>query len=169
MTVDALKITKNDPLGYRVIAEPGRHFSGNSFHLLTRVLGKRLKNGKPCYHLNESLYHSFNCNLMDGVSFENSHQFYRGLEDKEEFEVSDLKDSTLFGMTCDGMDVIASSIGVPSTLKVSDWLCISGMGAYTYGCRSNFNGMKSTERVIRWPKTEEIPVVAPRGAFELAF
>ena len=25
--VDALKITKDDPLGYRVVAEPGRHFS----------------------------------------------------------------------------------------------------------------------------------------------
>lgn len=78
-TIDALKVTENDPLGYRVIAEPGRHFSGNCFYLLTRVLGKRIKNGKPCYHLNESLYHSFNCNLMDGVSFENSSQFYSAL------------------------------------------------------------------------------------------
>jgi len=40
---------------------------------------------------------------------------------------------------------------VPKNLSVSDWLCVSGMGAYTYGCRSNFNGMKSTERVINWP------------------
>ena len=68
-TIEALSITKNDPLGYEVISEPGRHFAGHSCYLLTRVLGKRLKNGKPCYHLNDSLYHSFNCNLMDGVSF----------------------------------------------------------------------------------------------------
>lgn len=52
MTINALKETENDPLNYKVIAEPGRHFSGNSFYLLTRVLGKRIKNGKPCYHLN---------------------------------------------------------------------------------------------------------------------
>lgn len=71
-TIDALRCTENDPLGYRVIAEPGRHFSRNSFYLLTRILGKRVKHGKPCYHMNDSLYHSFNCNLMDGVSFENS-------------------------------------------------------------------------------------------------
>lgn len=76
-TINALKPTEKDPLNYQVIAEPGRHFSGNSFYLLTRVLGKRIKSGKPCYHLNESLYHSFNCNLMDGVSFENEiSQFY---------------------------------------------------------------------------------------------
>jgi len=80
-TLNALKVTEKDPLGYKVLAEPGRHFSGNSFYLLTRVLGKRLKNGKPCYHLNESLYHSFNCNLMDGVSFENSvNQFYSKID-----------------------------------------------------------------------------------------
>lgn len=71
-TIDALESTRNDPLGYKVLAEPGRHLCGNSFYLLTRVLGKRVKSGKTCYHLNESLYHSFNCNLMDGVSFENS-------------------------------------------------------------------------------------------------
>lgn len=80
-TIDALKVTENDPLGYTVIAEPGRHFCGNAFYLLTRVLGKRVKNGKLCYHLNESLYHSFNCNVMDGVSFENSNdQFYKALD-----------------------------------------------------------------------------------------
>lgn len=68
------------------------------------------------------------------------------------------EDSTLFGMTCDGMDIIAKNMGVPSNMKVADWLCISGMGAYTYGCRSNFNGMKSTERVIRWPIQVDIPL-----------
>lgn len=76
-----MSITEHDPLGYKVIAEPGRHFSGQAFYLLTRVLGKRMKNGKTCYHLNESLYHSFNCNIMDGVSFENSNnQFYSKID-----------------------------------------------------------------------------------------
>ena len=63
--------TKNDPLGYRVIAEPGRHFSSNACHLATRIIGKRVKKERPCYHLNDSVYHSFNCKLMDGVTFEN--------------------------------------------------------------------------------------------------
>lgn len=80
LTFEALKPTRNDHLGYQVIAEPGRHFSSRCFYLLTRVLGMRLKNGKPCYHMNDSVYHSFNCTLMDGVSFENSNdQFYSKL------------------------------------------------------------------------------------------
>ena len=106
---------------------------------------------------------------MDGVSFENhGNQFYAGLDNEKDVEVKNLQDSTLFGMPCDGLDVIASSIGVPSALKVSDWLCISGMGAYTYGCRSNFNGMKSTERIIRWPKTY-LPEPVMEKSYELAF
>lgn len=68
-TVEALELTKDDPLGYKIMAEPGRHFSAYSCYLLSRVIGKRTKNGKSCYHLNDSLYHSFNCNIMDGVSF----------------------------------------------------------------------------------------------------
>lgn len=69
--IKTLSKTYNDPLGYQVIAEPGRHFSSNTSHLLFKVMAKRTKQGKLCYHVNESLYHSFNCILMDGVSFEN--------------------------------------------------------------------------------------------------
>lgn len=47
-------------------------------------------------------------------------------------------------MTCDGMDIITKSLSVPKELKVSDWLCLSGMGAYTYGPKSSFNGMNCT-------------------------
>lgn len=76
----ALLDTARDPLGYKVIAEPGRHFSSHCCHLLTRVLAKRIKQEKTCFHVNDSLYHSFNCILMDGVSFENDNeQFYSAL------------------------------------------------------------------------------------------
>lgn len=51
-TIEALEITRNDPLGYQTFAEPGRHFSAHSFYLLSRVLGKRNKSGMSCYHLN---------------------------------------------------------------------------------------------------------------------
>lgn len=40
-TIDALKMTEHDLLGYKIIAEPGRHFCSNSSYLLTKVLGKR--------------------------------------------------------------------------------------------------------------------------------
>lgn len=145
LTIEALRPTRNDHLGYQVIAEPGRHFSSRCFYLLTRVLGMRLKSGKPCYHMNDSVYHSFNCTLMDGVSFENSNdQFYSKLKDGEVSAIFETKNSTLFGMTCDGMDIITKNLGVPIDVKVGDWMCFNGMGAYTHGCKSNFNGMVTT-------------------------
>lgn len=69
-------------------------------------------------------------------------------------------------MTCDGMDVITKSINVPIDAKVGDWLCLGAMGAYTHGCKSNFNGMYTTERIVKWPTfvpesisvNEKIPV-----------
>lgn len=113
-TIDALEITRDDPLGYKVFAEPGRHFSAQTFYLLTRVLGKRLKSGMPCFHLNESVYHSFNCNLMDGVSFEGSKdQFYGKVENSNNVSLAEMETSKLFGMTCDGLDIIAKSLDAP--------------------------------------------------------
>lgn len=83
---------------------------------------------------------------MDSVSFENQEQFYSKVEctNKEPSGIFETENSTLFGMTCDGLDIITKNLDVPRDVKVGDWLCIAGMGAYTYGCRSNFNGMKTT-------------------------
>ncbi len=53
-------------------------------------------------------------------------------------------------MTCDGLDIITQNIHVPTEVKVGDWMLVGGMGAYTYGCRTEFNGMKSCEKIIRW-------------------
>jgi len=53
-------------------------------------------------------------------------------------------------MTCDGHDVIVKDIRVPQEIEVGDWLVFSGMGSYTFGPKSEFNGMKSTERIVRW-------------------
>jgi diaminopimelate decarboxylase len=165
--VNALEDTRNDKLGYRVIAEPGRHFSGNVCTLATRVLGKRVKNGKTCYHLNESLYHSFNCILMDGFSFDTgvnsaNNLFYKSWEvnqgEKSEntqmIEKTNMKQGSLFGMTCDGMDILNKNLLLPE-MEVGDWIVIGGMGAYTYGVKSLFNGMKSTDKIVVF-KNEKI-------------
>lgn len=55
------------------------------------------------------------------------------------------------------MDVITKNINVPVDLAVSDWLCFSGMGAYTYGSKSTFNGMKATQNVIKWSAQVQKP------------
>jgi len=131
--IEILQRTKDQD--YKVIAEPGRHFSNNTCHLAMRVIGKREKNGKLCYHLNDGLYHSMNIILMDGFSLEgNQDQFYSAkhhLSPKKDVEVS-LKEGSLFGQTCDGYDVIANKMGLPE-MEVGDWIVLGGMGSYTVG------------------------------------
>lgn len=57
--------------------------------------------------------------------------------------------AVIFGMTCDGIDIICKDVSIPKTLKIGDWFCIGGMGAYSYGIATNFNGMKH-DKFVHW-------------------
>lgn len=161
-----LSATRNDPLGFEVMAEPGRYMSSNTCHLGFRVLGKRVKSGKKCYHVNDSLYHSFNCNLMDGVTFEHDKsQFYSSWENEDsrgDIKDDDLHDGSIFGMTCDGYDIIANNIKVPE-MEVGDWMMMGGMGSYTFGPKSLFNGMTSLERIFVYEDQSQLTQNAKIG------
>mmetsp|Transcript_18467 Transcript_18467/g.42272 ORF Transcript_18467/g.42272 Transcript_18467/m.42272 type:complete len:706 (+) Transcript_18467:75-2192(+) len=63
---------------------------------------------------------------------------------KQDDKTSDLYKSTVFGPTCDSIDVIARSILLPK-LEVGDWLYFQNMGAYTMAAASSFNGFNPSE------------------------
>jgi len=48
---------------------------------------------------------------------------------------------TLFGPTCDSMDVIVKDVQLPE-MRIGDWLCFSEMGSYTAAAGSAFNGFQ---------------------------
>jgi len=56
-----------------------------------------------------------------------------------------LHPSTIFGPTCDSIDVIGRSVLLPK-LSVGDWLYFQNMGAYTCAAASAFNGFIPTEK-----------------------
>lgn len=58
-------------------------------------------------------------------------------------------------MTCDGRDIIATDFALPN-LEVGDWLVFGGMGAYTFGPKSEFNGMKATSKVEVWSENKVV-------------
>merc|ERR1712127_93931 len=71
--------------------------------------------------------------------------------------------STVFGPTCDSIDVIARSVLLPE-LNIGDWLYFQNMGAYTMAAASCFNGFTPTERFYVCsipPKFFEKMVVGP--------
>eukprot|EP00980_Cylindrotheca_fusiformis_P010825 scaffold2447_cov110-Cylindrotheca_fusiformis.AAC.7 len=60
-------------------------------------------------------------------------------------ETRDLFASTVFGPTCDSIDVIARSVLLPK-LDVGDWMYFQNMGAYTMAAASSFNGFHPSEK-----------------------
>ncbi|KAL3791846.1 hypothetical protein ACHAW5_002897 [Stephanodiscus triporus] len=53
--------------------------------------------------------------------------------------------STVFGPTCDSMDVLSRGVLLPK-LEVGDWMYFQNMGAYTSAAASTFNGFPTTEK-----------------------
>lgn len=65
--------------------------------------------------------------------------------DDEKHQNRDLYASTVFGPTCDSIDVIARSVLLPK-LDVGDWMYFQNMGAYTMAAASSFNGFSPSEK-----------------------
>lgn len=52
--------------------------------------------------------------------------------------------STVFGPTCDGLDMIFRDVQLPH-LRIGDWLLFRDFGAYTVSGASRFNGVQADE------------------------
>ena len=61
--------------------------------------------------------------------------------------------SAIFGQTCDGADTIADQILAPA-MEIDDWIAVGGMGAYSIGPSSEFNGMTALAKVSVWRSSE---------------
>ena len=55
--------------------------------------------------------------------------------------------TTIFGPTCDSIDVVAKDIQLPE-MMVGDWLYFVNMGAYTVAAASSFNGFASCPTIF---------------------
>lgn len=115
------------------LAEPGRFFAKDAFDLYVQVIGKKQGKKGWSYTLDDSLYGQFSCILFD-------HATPSWVRVRETGEKSRKRSAgTLFGRTCDSLDVIAHSPDMEE-LEVGDWLYFPSMGAYTRATASEFNG-----------------------------
>eukprot|EP00977_Amphora_coffeiformis_P015282 scaffold4494_cov161-Amphora_coffeaeformis.AAC.1 len=115
------------------------------------------------YYVNDGVYGAFNNIMFDHASVRprvlGPSEKINATEDEdgmmtlqapalghgEEKPRRELFASTLFGPTCDSIDVIARSVLLPQ-LKVGDWLYFNNMGAYTMAAASSFNGFAPSDR-----------------------
>lgn len=118
---------------YRLISEPGRFLATRPFSLYVKIVGL---NGTRI-HINSSIYGDFNCKLYDGY---HPTPDYVHLDDGTDLEVETQSQYDIYGITCDGADVICEGATLPKHLRVGDLLVFKDMGAYTMAGGSTFNG-----------------------------
>ena len=95
---------------------------------VARVIGKAVREGKPCYYIDDSVYHTFS-----GIIFDHCQYHLKSFR-KGKAEVS-----AVFGQTCDGLDVISQSELLPE-LEIEDLVCSENIGAYSNASATWFNG-----------------------------
>ncbi len=111
-----------------IIAEPGRFMVANACTLVAKVIGKAYRDGKPCYYINDGVYHTYSGQVFDHCIYP-VHAFKDG-----EKQVS-----AVFGPTCDAFDTVTLSAELPE-LEIGDLVYSENMGAYTTASSTYFNG-----------------------------
>ncbi|KAL1746362.1 pyridoxal-dependent decarboxylase [Schizophyllum fasciatum] len=143
--------------GIRIIAEPGRFFVSTAFSIATNIIARRATDEenanagesedevKAMYYINDGVYGAFNCIMFD-------HQVVQPyvLSMGGSFHVpagAATQMCSVWGPTCDSIDLVSKRATLPRALQVGDWLGFDNMGAYTVCAASQFNGF-DVSRVI---------------------
>ncbi|KAM3276800.1 hypothetical protein ACQJBY_044908 [Aegilops geniculata] len=134
---DALAEHFGDLPCVEVIGEPGRYFAETAFTLAARVIGKRTRGEVREYWIDDGLYGSLNCVLMDDY-VPRPRPLATPRVGEEGYT------STVFGPTCDSQDTVVTGYRLPE-MSVGDWLVFDDMGAYSIGSGSHFNGFSMSD------------------------
>jgi ornithine decarboxylase len=112
----------------QILAEPGRFLVATAATSIARIIGKAVRDGKTCYYIDDSVYHTFS-----GIIFDHC-QYHLNAFKKGKTEVC-----AVFGQTCDALDTISLSEELPP-LEVEDLVYSKNIGAYSSASATCFNG-----------------------------
>jgi len=135
------------PAHIRVIAEPGRFYASNAFTLAAHVIARRevaaeqVDEKAYMLYLNDGVYGNFS-----NVIFDHQHPVPQVLRCAS--TGTRLTEYSIWGPTCDGIDVITERYFLPGVLDIGDWLFFENMGAYTKCSATKFNGFTDNHEVI---------------------
>lgn len=112
----------------QILAEPGRFLVASAATSLARVIGKAVRDGKTCYYIDDSVYHTYSGIIFDHCQYP-----------LKSFKKGKTEVSAVFGQTCDGLDTISQSEPLPS-LEIDDLVYSENIGAYSNASATYFNG-----------------------------
>jgi ornithine decarboxylase len=116
------------PTGVDLIAEPGRFIVATAATAVARIVGKARRDGKTCYYVDDSVYHTYS-----GIIFDHCQYHLRALRQ------GPAEICSVFGQTCDGLDTLSLSEELPD-LELDDLVYAENIGAYASASATWFNG-----------------------------
>ena len=116
------------PAPLEILAEPGRYLVATAATDVCKVIGKATRNGKPCYYVDDGVYHTFS-----GIIFDHCPYHLKA------FKKGPMQISSVFGPTCDALDTISLAEELPE-LELGDLLYCENIGAYSHASSTSFNG-----------------------------
>src|SRR5882762_6422078 len=116
------------PENIEILAEPGRFLVATAATSIARIIGKAVRDGKQCYYIDDSVYHTFS-----GIIFDHC-QYHLKAFKKGKTEIC-----AVFGQTCDALDTISLSEELPE-LEIEDFVFSENIGAYSNASATWFNG-----------------------------
>jgi ornithine decarboxylase len=122
------EINRLFPGDIEILAEPGRFLVATAAAAVARIIGKAVRDGKTCYYIDDSVYHTYSGIIFDHCQYRVK-AFKRG---KKEI-------CAVFGQTCDGLDTISQSEELPG-LEIGDLVYSENIGAYSSASATWFNG-----------------------------
>ena len=126
-TINA-EIKRLFPKDIQILAEPGRYLVATAATAVASVIGKAVRDGKVCYYVDDSVYHTFSGIIFDHCAYH-----------LKAFKAGRTEISAVFGQTCDGLDTISQSEQLPA-LEVGDLVYSENIGAYSNASATWFNG-----------------------------
>jgi ornithine decarboxylase len=117
------------PKDIQVLAEPGRFMVATAGIAVSKIIGKAVRDGKLCYYINDGVYHTFS-----GVIFDHCHYHLKA------FRKNAAQICSVFGPTCDALDVVSMAEELPADLELGDLLYSENIGAYSAASSTYFNG-----------------------------
>lgn len=117
------------PKDVQILAEPGRFLVATAATAISTVIGKAVRDGKQCYYIDDGVYHTFS-----GVIFDHCHYHFAA------FKKGPKTVCSVFGPTCDALDVVSMTEELPGNLKLGDLLYSENIGAYSAASSTWFNG-----------------------------
>jgi ornithine decarboxylase len=116
------------PAPLEILAEPGRFLVATAATAIAKVIGKARRNDKPCYYVDDGVYHTFSGILFDHCPYH-----------IKAFKTGPTEISSVFGPTCDALDTISLAEELPE-LEMGDLVYSENIGAYSHASSTWFNG-----------------------------